>query len=143
MRTPEEWYEKKLKPAFEDYLSDPTSEHKAEAAVNAVAHFDETAYTYLKHSAPERLPGDKTKGAFRDARDQECPELTILRDVANARKHGELTRKPDERWLQFATDVYIDEHGGVIGGKINRELPDVLEPAVRYWHRWIEENPVE
>lgn len=144
MRTPKEWFEATVHPVFQDYVSGPTLEYKADAALCVIAHFDETVFAYLKHCDPKWLPGGKSKYEFRKVLDKKCPALKILRDSADARKHGELDRNTENRSLRFATDVSQDD-GGVwmIRGNINRPLLEVLQCAVSFWERWIKEHPTE
>lgn len=142
MRTPKEWFESMVRPIFQDYLSHPNREHKAEAALCVIAHFDETVFAYLKHCDPTRLPRGKSKAEFRKALDRQRPELKILRDAANARKHGELDWHTKSRPFQFATDAVAPVDGGwYIGGSINRPLTEVLQIAVTFWDKWIDQNP--
>ena len=145
MRTPKEWFDTTVQPAFKDYRSDPMSEHKADAALYAIAHFDEKVFSYLKHVDPSQLLGAKKLRDFRKALHNKRPELAILREAANARKHGELTETPPERRLvQFATDAVVPGiEGGHVAGKVNRPLGELLQLAVEFWADWIKNNPAE
>ena len=124
---------------------DPTREHKADAALSVIAHFDETVLTYLRRYEPEQWNG-KRKNKLREFREklyEECSDeqrlaLEALRKAATARKHGEL----DWGTHLLATDAMPPSHEGFwIGGEDGSELSDALKRAVSFWAGWIKKNP--
>lgn len=146
MRTPKEWFEVTVQPPVQDYLSEPTREDKADAALSEIAHFDETVFTYLRRYEPEQWGGnrDNKLGEFREelykeCTDEQCEALKVLQKAAIARKHGESDRRGPHL---FATDAISPSHDGfLIGGQDGSKLSDVLECVVSFWADWIKKNP--
>ena len=146
MRTPKEWFEVTVQPPVHDYLLDPTREDKAASALSAIAHFDETVFTYLRRYEPEQWGGNRGNklGEFREELYKECTDeqrlaLKALQKAAIARKHGESDRRGTHL---FATDAISPSHEGFsIGGQDGSKLSDALECAVSFWASWIQKNP--
>ena len=146
MRAPKEWFEVTVQPLVQDYLLDPTREHKADAALCVIAHFDETVFTYLSRYEPQQWGGNRDnklrefrKQLYKECNDEQHLALEDLRKAATARKHGELD------WVTphlLATDAMSPSHGGFwIGGQDGSTLSDALECAVSFWADWIRKNP--
>lgn len=79
-------------------------------AVNAVLTIDSLAgviFAAMRETGHDRVAGLKTDDAFRDQLAGECHEFRVLRDLAAAYKHGELTNpKPKQpRLLRDPGDV--------------------------------------
>ncbi len=144
-------------PPYHDFLADPTLEHRAKAAANALAHFAEHVFVYYHYHDPSVLAGTTRAADFVSylARTEQCEELDIIWDLALAGKHRFLDRPASrQRHMTTATNATMTvPHvtgsteallpGATAPLRLNLQdgrqplIADVLEAGIRFWQRWL------
>jgi hypothetical protein len=143
-----QYWDEVVLPARDRFTAAPNRTHAIEAAV-AAWHLHE----WLWH---ERNPGEDTQGnkkyrAFRDTLLSDCPELTWVRDVADAGKHRGLGRQAEVRRMMdsaaaggFGAFAFgVSPFGGTepvpipltiaLNDGSYHQLKDVLTKVIEYW----------
>ena len=103
--TPEETFGNRVKPPYDEYMLDPGTEWKAQAAAYGVGHIMEWLYEYYRHHDLARLRGTGGLPDFREMLFKQCLDLRIVFDVAEASKHRFLTKRTAT--VPSSTDAFL------------------------------------
>ena len=92
--SPRSFFENHVRKNFEAWLADPLAEHLAKNAVGDANVMAARALLYWRDRDPSRVYGATSEGDYRDAlATNECSDFALVRDVADAHKHGSISRK--------------------------------------------------
>src|SRR5262249_52798990 len=108
---PSEILRQRVEPAYSAYLQNPLSEYHANNLAEALNNQVEWRYKYLKEVDASRLNG-ATLGSFRTDLLTEHQALHVMRDLADAAQHRELTFECNPpRVVTLSTDAYYQKDG--------------------------------
>ncbi len=85
--TPDDFYEGILTSNLWDFQEQPTNLARAFNAAVACSHYLDHYYRYNERHCPDLVSGYGSFGGFVEKVREQCPDLSELRDVANALKH--------------------------------------------------------
>jgi hypothetical protein len=93
MRTPREFYETQVKPAYEAWLADPLTEWKAKAAVANADTLAERVFVYWRARDLTQVAGTKSPRRYRAYLTANVSEdFGLVRDIHDGHKHAVLDR---------------------------------------------------
>jgi hypothetical protein len=93
MPKPRDFFEKIVKPSYEDWLSDPLSEWKAKAAASNADTLAERVFSYWSKRDSTQLAGAKSASKYRShLRENVCPDFGLVWDVHYGHKHVTIGR---------------------------------------------------
>ncbi len=135
MRAPSEIFQQKILPAYHEYLAHPAA--MGLANILAVAINDHLEWTFEYHKAGDvsRLHGASSLQQFRDVIYGLCPNLGMMKDLADADKHRELRPDP-RRKLFLSTHAYARGEGGLWVSGYEKPFKPAADAAVRFWKEW-------
>ncbi len=122
-----------MEPAFSDCCASPLDERLAKIAARAVTDQVEWTFKYYEKVAPSRLNGADF-AQFRRLVFGQCPELGIMRDIADAARHRFLQRP--NAVIETSTDAYIVRDDQLWVKVYERPFLDALSVAVDFWRGW-------
>ena len=140
MKTPEEWFNDDVWPNYGEYKADPLNERKARNAAISARHFPERVFHYYEAYDRSRLHETKSPAALLDylAKKHRCPELEILKEVADASKHHfPFEKNVGSRLVTTATDAVWKYGDKLYIRGWNRDFDEVLEKVVAFWRSWL------
>ena len=138
MKSPTDWFEEEVLPPYRIFAADPTSSWKARAAVIALRHFPERVFPYYEKSDPTQIGHAPTLAAFTTQLHATCPDLELLRDVADASKHQfPDDRTPKKRVVVTATDAISVSPKGLVVAPSGRRILDLVWNCVEFWQSWL------
>ena len=119
MNVPRDFFETMVKPSYKDWRDEPLAQHRAKAMIG---YADAMAERMFHHLGLEKdLP---RPAQYRDALTEECPDFSLLRNIADGTKHFRLNR--DNRQISSA-----DQTGR--GALTWEKLGDTWEDADYTW----------
>jgi hypothetical protein len=133
---PSERFASEIRPAYSEYLVEPLSERRANAAARAVAHQIEWTFEYYDRSDKSRLPPEQTHAAFRLARFAECPALKVMWELSDAAHHRFLEPHKIKRLIAASTDAYFVVTDELWVKHHNQLFAPALKAAVDFWRCW-------
>ncbi len=150
MSDPRDFFEKMVRPSYEDWLSDPLTEWKAKAATSYADDMAERMFVHWSKTDPARIAGAKSAREYRThLRRNICPDFGLVWDVHDSLKHFTLDR--GNRQVTKAAQTGVSQIGygqgnygeGVFGGadqivielddRSRRALSGVMENVVAMW----------
>ena len=136
VKTPSECFRDNVWPRWQSYQSDPEKEWKAQDAARAVNSHAEWVYCYYSKHDISRLMGAQDPSQFRKALCHHCPDIAVVKDVADAAGHRFLTRSKSKRLVTTSTDAFEESSGRLILQHDGRDFLDVLRDVVNFWRGW-------
>jgi hypothetical protein len=154
---PREFFDRHVRPNYEDWLQHPLDERRAKNAVGDANNMAARVLHYWQDLDRSKVYGcgaeDETR--YREELAQrECLDFAWVRDIAEAYKHVVLTRRPKTRIVtrydQTAVKDRVYEEGvfeeGVFEGELmvtgddgtSRPLADIMQNVIRTWERLLE-----
>ena len=134
--TPHEHFEGEVLPNYRDYMDDLTSERRAKNVANSVCHFPEWAFHYFKEHDRKRLRGTNSVKHLTARLCEECRELDLVVQFANAGKHRFLT--PAQNYMiPTSTSAVIDAGGRLKIIATGEFFDQVLTGAIVFLRGWI------
>ena len=129
-------FRERVVPAYSEYLKDPLSESRANTLAEALNNTIEWTYLYLSEVDLARLNG-ATLASFRTGLLREHRALRVMRDLADAAQHRELTfeRKPP-RVVTLSTDAYYEKEGVLYVKHFDTPFPSAAGQAFEFWRKW-------
>ena len=87
------FFDRHVKPNYDDWLASPADERLAKNAVADANNMAARAYHYWRDREPDHVYRTANEGRYRDElATRECPDFALVRDVADAHKHFHLDR---------------------------------------------------
>ena len=137
-RTPIEDFELQVLPEYEEFKADSTSERKAFNVAEAVHHFAEWTYRYYDEHDRSQLYSATSPRQFLDhIVEGACPDLGLIRDIAEARKHRFLDYRVADRYVTGATEAFIPQPDGLYISGTDRSFDGALDQSVGFWKDWL------
>jgi len=138
LKKPSEIFAREMAPAYDDYLHDPANEYRANNLAAAINEHTEWTFKFCNQEGEEaRLQGAKNLKEFRLQRFAECPDLQMMWDLADAKKHRLLDRPSDPpRLIKSSSGAYAPEGNDLRVRVYNRLFSEAADNAVRYWRDW-------
>jgi len=138
LKKPSELFRERIDVAYQDYLRDPTSKFRADILASALNNQIEWTFKYYKQEGDKhKLRGATTLKEFRQTVFNDCPDLQLIWDLADAAKHRFLDRPSEPpRVVATSTAAYVVEGNDLRVGPDNRLFSEVASNAVRYWQNW-------
>jgi hypothetical protein len=135
MRPPSQIFREKILPAFQEYLAEPGSVRRAN--ILALALNDQLEWTFQYHQAGDvlLLRGARTLKEFRNMIYGLCPELRMMKDLADADKHRELRPNPN-RLVVLSTKAYSKKGKSLWVTGYDKAFWPAAEAAVQFWREW-------
>ena len=122
---PRYFFENHVRPNYQAYMDSPLEEHLAKNTVAELNNMADWMFIYSSNNNRKLLFGAKTRSEYRDhLTKNECQDFALVRDVADAHKHVELTRS--SRRLTRASQTNVEIPGGMFP-------PSYFAPS--YWAR--------
>jgi hypothetical protein len=91
---PRRFFERHVRPNYEEWLASPLNERLAKNAVADTNNMAARVFHYWRDRDPGQLYGATDEGRYRnELAIRECNDFALVRDVAEAHKHVTLTRK--------------------------------------------------
>lgn len=84
------FFETMVLPAYRDFLDDPLAQHKAKASVIYLNDLAERVFHYLGMDA--QFPGRLGPGNYRSFLAEQCPDIGLIRDIADGQRHYRIER---------------------------------------------------
>lgn len=151
---PRKFFDIHVKPTYEAWLVNLTSERLAKHAVSEANIMAERMFHYWRDHDTAQIYGAPTAGKYREALvNQECRDFRLVWDVADAHKHFELDR-PSRRITRadqtkkaphvYGGPTYYGARDAHFGGShlvvtlddgTKRPLSNVLENVMDMWER--------
>jgi len=98
---PRVFFEQHVRANYEDWLQHRTDERRAKNAVADANNMAARLFHYWKALDPSRIYGARSEGQYRNELVvRECADFALVRDVADAYKHVELSR-PSRRITRY------------------------------------------
>jgi hypothetical protein len=132
MRRPSEVFQQKIWPAYVEYLDQPANIRLANIVALAVNDNLEWTYQYYKAGDVSRLHGAATLKQFRDVVFGLCPELIMMKDLADADKHRVL-RPGARRILAVSSRAYSKRNGRLWVTGYEKPFQSAAQAAVQFW----------
>lgn len=93
MPNPRDFFERIVRPSYEEWLSDPLSEWKAKAAVANADTMAERLFAYWHSRDPGQVAGATSASKYRSyLRESVCSDFGLVWDVHDGHKHMTLSR---------------------------------------------------
>ena len=90
MKTPRDFFEKIVKPSYQDWRDKPLAEHRARALFSFANDMAEWMYHHLRL---KKKFGERGEGRYREELHRTDPDFGLLKDIANGTKHVWVTRR--------------------------------------------------
>ncbi len=135
------WFEEIVEPNYQEFLQNRLSRRHAINAASTTYHFFERLYHYYSQEGrTSDLLGSTRLSDFRDALISKCPDLGLLREVANATKHHLIERKSSSKVMTATGMTHVTETDLVVGDT-GRQFSDVIGNVMRFWREWLDQHP--
>jgi hypothetical protein len=149
---PRAFFENHLLPNYNEWLASPLNERLAKNAVADANNMAARVFHYWRDRDLTKIHGAGNEGHYRnELAARECPDFSLVRDVADAHKHFELDR-PSRRVTradQTAKGGMGCREGGVVEGVFGggpqlvvklddgtkRPLSAIMKNVVEMWER--------
>ncbi|HEX3884073.1 MAG TPA: hypothetical protein VHW66_15550 [Stellaceae bacterium] len=92
MSTPRDFFEKIVKPSYQDWLSTPLAEHRAKAAASSADTMAERTFVYWKGRDRAQIAGATTPRQYRDHLRAHYADFGLVWDIHDGHKHFTLGR---------------------------------------------------
>jgi hypothetical protein len=135
LKSPSQSFENYVRPAWECFSENSGEEWAAFAAARATHSQHEWVFHYYERYDKGRLKGAKAPHEFRQALGTECPDIEIVKDVADAAGHRILERG-ESRIITAATAAFLVKEGQLWISGTDRLFTDVLGNVVEFWRNW-------
>ena len=158
MSMPRDFFEKVVKPSYQDWRDEPLAEHRAKALFGFANDMAERIY---HHFALEKKYGKHGEGRYRDELGRTDPDFGLLRDIADGTKHFRLGRtnrkissanqtgrgaltwdKLEDKWEDTA--YTFEESGDLLMTTLDtgeqRSLISIVNNVMSMWERLLNEN---
>ena len=158
MSMPRDFFEKVVKPSYQDWRNEPLAEHRAKALFGFANDMAERIY---HHFALEKKYGKHGEGRYRDELGRTDPDFGLLRDIADGTKHIQLGRtnrkissanqtgrgvltwdKLGDKWEDAA--YTFEESGDLLMTTLDngeqRSLISIVNNVISMWERLLNEN---
>jgi hypothetical protein len=90
---PKEFFEKLVRPTYDEYLADPLMHHRVKNAVAQLDIMAERSWHWWSKVDPQRIAFTGSPRAYRQYLvDTECPDYQFVWDIHDGHKHVELSR---------------------------------------------------
>lgn len=136
MKSPSECFNDYVWPSWQSYQSNPSMEWKAHCAARAANSHLEWVYEYYKEADKVRIEGAEKLEQFREVLCKQCPDILIVKDVADAAGHRFLKRSISSRLVRGSTDAFEETYGRLILRHDGRDFLEVLRGVVNFWRGW-------
>jgi hypothetical protein len=123
-----------IQPAWQEYLSDPLVERKANNLARAMDHHLDWTFSYYNQVDRSRLMGATSLDGFREKVFGLCPELQMMRDLSDAAHHRFLTRS--SAVVVTSSAAYSFQNGALLVPDYGRSFGDSARKAVEFWRQW-------
>jgi hypothetical protein len=130
---PSEIFCQKVAPAYNDYLGDPTNEFRANNLAAAVNDHANWTYEYDNRQKGAHQPSGNL-ASFRRRLFEDCPDLRVMWDLADAAKHRFLDKDSNPpRTVRASTAAFVPEGNDlrVVGSE--KLFSEIAANAVKYW----------
>jgi hypothetical protein len=98
---PRNFFEQHVRPNYEEWRQEPLNERRAKNAVSDANNMAARVFHYWNGRDQSQIYGARREGDYRDElAARECPDFALVRDVAEAYKHVELSR-PTRRVTRY------------------------------------------
>jgi hypothetical protein len=134
LTAPSERFRTEIQPAWEEYLSNPLVERKANNLASAVDHHLDWTFEYYNQVDQLRLMGATDLAGFRQKIFGLCPELRMMRDLSDAKHHRFLTRK--SAVVVTSSSAYSAQNNTLLVPSYGRSFADSARKAVDFWRQW-------
>lgn len=151
---PRNFFEQHVRRSYEEWLRDPLDEHRAKTAACEANNMAARVFHCWKDRDRNQIYGAKGEGQYRDElAAHECEDFALVRDVAEAHKHVELSRPSRlvTRYDQTAAEVsWWDEarwdDDARWGGQLvvtlddgtRRPLAEIMRNVIAMWERLLD-----
>ncbi len=136
LMTPHEHFEADVLPNYHECMADLASERGAKNAAISVCHFPEWAFHYFRENDRKPLRGTNSVKHLNRVLCEECRELDLVMQFANAGKHRFLT--PAQNYTIPTSTSAVSDAGGRLKIIATGEFFDeVLTDAVAFLRGWI------
>ena len=130
-------FEKKIRPAFDDYVSDPKNQRLANILAGAVDSHAEWTFEYHKQNDFPKLAGANNPMDFREATFGKCPATKMMWDLAEADRHRFLTmERRVPRTVTASTAAYSIKNDELWVNQYDTPFLPQAKAAVEYWKKW-------
>ncbi len=137
LTSPRESFEETVRPAVQDYLSDPHTNWKSKAAASELYNFAEWVFKYFRDECLEITEGDGTLGSFRKAIIAQCPDIQAAKDIADGARHRFLDEKREYRLGYTSTGLVAPGPDGLKFMPTNENLSAHIQGALTFWEKWL------
>jgi hypothetical protein len=136
MRRPSEIFQQRIWPAYEDYLAHLGDQRLANVLAGELNAQLEWTFKYYKATDLSRLCGASGLQQFRGIIYGLCPDLSMMKDLADAYKHR--TLRPDARRRLFSSTLalYEKREGGLWVNGYEKPFEPAATTAVEFWKTW-------
>ena len=136
MRRLSEIFQQKIWPAYEEYLAHPGDKRLATVLAGALNNQLEWTFKYYKAADLSRLCGASGLQQFREIIYRLCPDLSMMKDLADADKHRVL--RPDARRRLFYSSqaLYVKRECGLWVNGYEKPFQPAATTAVEFWKKW-------
>jgi len=135
--TPQVHFAADVEPNYQEYVfMEPGNERKAKNAAISVSHFPEWAFHYYWMHDRARLLGANSHQQLFKRLCQQCPELKLVQEYADAGKHRFLIPAANFS-IPTATGAFREQQGRLKIVTTGDYFDDVLTKAVAFLAGWI------
>jgi hypothetical protein len=134
LEKPSDSFRRLVLPAWQHYRANPTAEWAAIAAARAAHSHHEWLHKYYARYDPERINGATKPHEFRQALEVQCPDIKVVKDVADAAGHRILDR--GDRIVASSTAAFVTDANELYIRDTGRNFADALGNVVQFWANW-------
>jgi hypothetical protein len=126
-------FRSEIQPAWEEYLSDPLVERKANNLARAIDHHLNWTFEYYSQVDQSRLMGAINLSGFRQKVFGLCPELRMMWDLSDAAHHRFLARS--SAVVVTSSAAYSVQNSALLVSNYGSPFRDSARKAVEFWRQ--------